>query len=151
MIQTIEPNEREERNLAVLAHMSAIIGGFVVPFGNVAGPLIMYFSYRDKKPFVAEHAKASLNFQITMTIFAVLLIIAALIAYAILLAAVVAGSSDSGKPTPLSTGALAGIFAVLLVCVGFLVWAFVQNILGAIAASKGRVYRYPLSFNFVKK
>jgi uncharacterized protein len=131
--------------------MSAIIGGFVVPFGNVAGPLIMYFSYRDKKPFVAEHAKASLNFQITMTIFAVLLIIAALIAYAILLATVVAGSSDSGKPTPLSTGALAGIFAVLLVCVGFFVWAFVQNILGAIAASKGRVYRYPLSFNFVKK
>ncbi len=135
----------------MLAHLSAIIGGFVVPFGNVAGPLIMYFSYRDKKPFVAEHAKASLNFQLTMTIFAVLLIVAALIVYAILLVTVVAGSSDSGKPTPLSTGALIGIFAVIAACVAFFVWTLVQNILAAIAASKGRTYRYPLSFNFVKK
>lgn len=150
MIETIDPNEREERNLAVLAHMSAIIGGFVVPFGNVFGPLIMWFSYRDKKPFVAEHAKASLNFQITTTIVAVLLIIVALIVYAILLVTVVAGSSDSGKPTPLSTGALIGIFALLIVSVAFLVWTFVQNILGAIAAGKGRLYRYPLARDFVK-
>jgi uncharacterized protein len=150
MIETIDSNEREDRNLAMLSHLSAIIGGFVVPFGNVFGPLIMWFSYRDKKPFVAEHAKASLNFQITMTIFAVLLVIAALVAYAILLATMVAGSSDSGKPTPLSTGALVGIFALVIVCVAFFVWTLVQNILGAIAASKGRAYRYPLSFNLVK-
>jgi uncharacterized Tic20 family protein len=150
MIETIDPNEREERNLAVLAHMSAIIGGFVVPFGNIFGPLIMWFSYRDKKPFVAEHAKASLNFQITTTVVAVLLRIVALIVYAILLVTVVAGSSDSGKPTPLSTGALIGIFALLIVCVGFFVWTFVQNILGAVAAGKGRLYRYPLARDFVK-
>ncbi len=150
MIETIDPNEREERNLAVLAHLSAIIGGFVVPFGNIAGPLIMYFSYRDKKPLVAQHAKASLNFQITMTIVAILLIIAALIVYAILLVTVVAGSSDSGKPTPLSTGALIGIFAVVIACIAFFVWTFVQNILAAVAASKGRTYRYPLAREFVK-
>jgi uncharacterized Tic20 family protein len=150
MIQTIDPNEREDRNLAVLAHLSAIIGGFVVPFGNIAGPLIMYFSYRDKKPFAAEHAKASLNFQITMTIVAVLLIIVALVVYGVLLVTVVAGSSNSDKPTPLSTTALIGIFALIIACVAFFVWTLFQNILGAVAASKGRIYKYPLAREFVK-
>ena len=130
--------------------MSAIIGGFVVPFGNVFGPLIMWFSYRDKKPFVAEHAKASLNFQITMTIAAIALVIVAFVVYAVLLVTVVAASPNSGKPTPTSTGAMIGIFALVIACVAFAVWTLVQNILAAVAAAKGRMYRYPLSRQFVK-
>jgi uncharacterized protein len=151
MIETIDPNEREDRNLTVLTHLSAIIGGFVIPFGNIFGPLIMYFSYRDKKPLVAEHAKASLNFQITITIIAVLLAIVSFIIYGVLIVTMVAGTSpNSDKQTPLSTGALIGIFALLIVVIAFFIWTFVQNVLAAVAAGKGRLYHYPLARNFIK-
>jgi uncharacterized Tic20 family protein len=76
MIETIDATEREERNWGVAAHLSALIGGFVVPFGNFIGPLVVYLQNKNSRPFATEHAKASLNFQITMGIVILLALIA---------------------------------------------------------------------------
>lgn len=51
----------DERTLAILAHVLAIIPGI-----GIFGPLIIYLIRVDGPAFVTENAKESLNFQITV-------------------------------------------------------------------------------------
>jgi uncharacterized Tic20 family protein len=58
----------EERTLATLCHVLTI-------FFWLFPPLIIYLIKKNESAFVAEHARESLNFQITMTIVAIILIV----------------------------------------------------------------------------
>jgi len=60
-----------ERNMAMLCHLVAF-GGFLIPFGNIIGPLIVWMMGKGDSDFVNEHGKASLNFQMSITIFFVI-------------------------------------------------------------------------------
>jgi len=51
----------------MLCHLSAL-AGFVFPFGNILGPLIVWQIKKNEFPSVDVHGKASVNFQITVTI-----------------------------------------------------------------------------------
>ena len=57
-----------EKNMAMLCHLAAF-AGFLVPFGNIIGPVIVWMSGKAESSFVDEHGKASLNFQISLTLF----------------------------------------------------------------------------------
>lgn len=56
---------KEERNWAVLAHVSALL---VYPtlIGGIVGPLVIWLIRRDDMSFAADQAKETLNFQITV-------------------------------------------------------------------------------------
>ncbi len=58
----------DERTLAILCHVLTI-------FFWIFPPLIIYLIKKDDSQFVAEHAKESLNFQITAGIIAIILCI----------------------------------------------------------------------------
>ncbi len=58
----------DEKTLALLAHVLT----FIAP---IIAPLIIYLLKKDDAPFVAYHAKESLNFQITVFIVCFLLVI----------------------------------------------------------------------------
>ena len=60
----------DERLWGMIAHLSAL-AGFIIPFGNIAGPLIVWMIKKDAMPFVDDQGKESLNFQITVTIAAI--------------------------------------------------------------------------------
>jgi uncharacterized Tic20 family protein len=53
----------DERTLAILAHVLAIVPGI-----GIFGPLVIYLLRRDGPAFVTENAKESLNFQLTLLI-----------------------------------------------------------------------------------
>src|SRR3954469_8198514 len=114
-------SQSDERLWATLTHISALVG-IVVGAGFIGwvGPLIIFLVFRDRSAFVADHAKSTLNFQITMAI-----------------AAVIA-------------------FFLWFVLIGFLVTAaiyvvvIVFSIIGAIAATRGERYQYPLSIRFLR-
>ncbi len=57
----------QERNLAMLAHLSAF-AGVLVPFGNLLAPLVFWRVQRHKSAFVAEQALEALNFNISVTL-----------------------------------------------------------------------------------
>jgi uncharacterized Tic20 family protein len=57
-----------EKNLAMLCHLTALLG-FLIPFGNLIGPVIVWMMGKSDSPFVDEHGKASLNFQISLTLY----------------------------------------------------------------------------------
>ncbi|HVS76385.1 MAG TPA: DUF4870 domain-containing protein [Steroidobacteraceae bacterium] len=56
---------RDERNVAMLAHLSAL-AGLIVPLGNILAPLVIWLAQREKSVFVADQALESLNFNITV-------------------------------------------------------------------------------------
>jgi len=58
--------DAEVRQWAMFAHLAAF-AGFVIPFGNIIGPLIVWQMKKDM-PFVNEQGREALNFQITVAI-----------------------------------------------------------------------------------
>jgi uncharacterized Tic20 family protein len=82
--------DREQRQWAVAAHLCGLLwllgsGGLLfIPFGGlvlftVLGPLIIWQTKGRSMPFVAEQAKESLNFQITVLLLGLLFLLLALI------------------------------------------------------------------------
>ena len=64
-------DQKQERTWAMLCHLCALVGflGFLrIPFGNILGPLVVWLVKKNEFPSVDQEGKASLNFQITMTI-----------------------------------------------------------------------------------
>lgn len=58
----------EEKTLALLSHVLTFAVGFLAP-------LIIYLVKKDESAFVRDHAKESLNFQISITLIIILLFI----------------------------------------------------------------------------
>ena len=52
---------QEEKTYGMLAHLLSF-AGFVVPFGNIIGPLVLWL-LKDELPFVDRHGKESLIFR----------------------------------------------------------------------------------------
>ena len=108
----------QERQWALFAHLSAL-AGFLIPFGNVIGPLIVWQIKKAEMPFVDEQGKEALNFQITVTIAAVVCILLMVIFIGILLLPVVA------------------------------IGALVLTVIAAVKATGGEHYRYPISWRLI--
>jgi uncharacterized Tic20 family protein len=146
MIQTIDSTEREERNWGVAAHLSSLVAVAGLPFGHIVGPLVVYLINGEKRPFATEHAKAALNFQITISIGMVLLFFVGLGAYFGAILSAVTKTPEG----PFPVAAFVGLFGVMALFFIGAIWTLVLIIMGAVAASHGRSYRYPFAINFVK-
>ncbi len=109
----------EETNWGLFAHLAAF-AGFIFPIGNIIGPLVIWLTQRDQSDFLAYHGKESLNFQISIVIYAIV----------------------SGFLV------LAGIGILLLLIVGLL-WV-VFTIIGAVRASNGERYKYPFTIRLIQ-
>jgi hypothetical protein len=111
---------KEEQNWAMYCHLAALIG-FVIPLGNVLGPLVIWLMKKDTMPQVDVHGKEALNFQIT-----------------VLLALIVSF---------LLTFVLIGLLLLPIVGIG----ALVLTIMAAIKVSNGQLdYRYPIALRLIK-
>jgi len=108
----------DERMWAMLCHLSAF-AGYLVPFGNIIGPLVIWLIKKDQYAFVDDQGKEALNFQISITIWA---------AVAVVLCFVIIGIP-------------------LLIAV--LIFSVVMTIIAAIKANGGEYYRYPLTIRLV--
>ena len=98
---------------------SALAGFIGVPFGNIVGPLVVWLVMKDEMPFVDDQGKEALNFQISLTIYAVVSGILILVLIGILL-----------------------LFAVFI-------FGLVMVITASVKANSGEVYRYPLCIRFL--
>ena len=111
---------KDEQNWAMICHLSAL-AGFVIPFGNIIGPLIAWQMKKDTMPLVDQHGKEALNFQITVAI-------AALISIALMLVII-------------------GVFLLFVVAIGGLV----MTIIAGIKVSNGELnYKYPFALRLIK-
>jgi uncharacterized Tic20 family protein len=118
--------ESQARTWNMLCHLSALACLIGVPFGNILGPLLVWQIQKDKFPSVIQHGKAALNFQITVTIAAmvaaVVFVVGSFFCFGWLL-----------LPVVLLIGLAGVVFAVI----------------AAIKANNGEDYKYPFSFTLV--
>lgn len=120
MSETPQASSKDEQNWAMYCHLSAL-SGFVIPFGNVLGPLVIWVMKKDTMPLVAEHGKEALNFQIT-----------------VLIAFIVAAAS---------TLILIGFLLMPIVGIA----ALVMTIMAVVKVSGGQLdYKYPFSLRLIK-
>jgi len=109
----------EQKQWAMFTHLSALVG-YIVPFGSIIGPLIMWQIKKNEMPFVDDQGKEALNFQITVAIAAVVCVLLILVLIGILL-----------------------LWVLAIVDLVFIVIA-------AIAANNGQTYRYPINLRLIK-
>ena len=61
--------------LATLAHLSGLIGIFAGGLIGFIGPLLIYLFYRESSSYVGDQAKEALNFQISLFLLAIALVV----------------------------------------------------------------------------
>lgn len=113
------PKDKSENTLGILCHLLGL-GTFVIPFGNIIGPLILWLLKRADSPYLDETGKEALNFNISWTIYTVI--------------------------AALSFFVLIGFVLFPLV---FLAW-LILVVVASIKASEGKIYRYPLTIRLIK-
>jgi hypothetical protein len=113
------PKDKNDNTLGILCHLLAL-AGFVIPFGNILGPLVLWLVKRADSPYLDATGKEAVNFNISWAIYAVV--------------------------AALSIFALIGFLLLPLVC---LVW-LVLVVMAAIKASEGKAYRYPLTIRLIR-
>jgi uncharacterized Tic20 family protein len=110
---------KDAKMFGMLCHLSAL-AGFVIPFGNIIGPLVFWLIKKNEFAFVDDQGKEALNFQITTSLAMIVCLILTLVL----------------------------IGALLLVAVG--VTALIFTIIAAIKANDGVAYRYPFALRLIK-
>ena len=109
----------DETNWGMFAHLSALLG-FLIPFGSIIGPLVIWLTKGKESAHVGTEAKEALNLHITVAI-------AALVAFVLIFVAV-------------------GVLLMAILAVADLVLV----VIAAVSASKGQPYRYPFALRLVK-
>lgn len=121
----------EERQWAMFAHLSALIGGILTAgwagsLGCFIGPLIIWLAKKDTMPFVDDQGKEALNFNITVGIVFLALLVLSVVTFGI--------------------GLIIAIPGWIIVGIAWLV----LTIIAAIKANEGVTYRYPLTLRLIK-
>lgn len=97
------------------------LGWLIIPYiGNILGPLILWLLKREGSMFIDEQGKESVNFQISVTIYAV--------AASLLIVVGV------------------GIALIPFIFVGDAILV----VIAAVNANKGELYRYPLTLRLIR-
>lgn len=110
---------KDERTWGMLAHLVALAGYLILPFGNIIAPLVVWLMKKDESQFVGEQAKESLNFQISCTIYMVVALISLFLLIGIILVPVVYA------------------FGLIL------------TLVATVKANNGVPYRYPLTLRLI--
>jgi hypothetical protein len=118
----------EQQTWRVLAHASAFVQLVGIP--SVVGPLVVWLIRRDDA-VVEPHARAALNFQLSIMIY---FMVGGLVA---VVAAV----------TIIGLGLTALIVVLLLI---LFILELVFALLATLAASRGELFVYPMSLNLIK-
>lgn len=108
----------EEKAWAMMAHLSLFIFGIIAP-------IIIFFAFRKKSTFIADQAKEAINFQVSYSIYATILIFMAIFMYKLIL-----------------------FFLIAAIAMGL--FAFVLMVLAAIGSFNGVTFHYPFTLSLVK-
>ena len=118
-MESIYYTNNEERTMSMLCHLSAL-AMFVIPFGSILGPLIVWLVKKDQYPEVDRQGKDAINFHLSMLIYTLVAVFLILILVGIMLLVVI------------------GIFTLIMI------------IIASIKSNNGERFEYPLSIKFIQ-
>ena len=112
------PANKDENMWAMFCHLSALVG-FVIPFGNIIAPLVIWTLKKDESEHVNDQGKEAINFQISITVY---ILISVLLIFVVI-----------GIP--------------MLIIIG--IFSLIMTVIAAINANDGNKYRYPFTIRFI--
>lgn len=116
----------EERQWALFGHLSALSGLITGGVGNIVGPLVIWLVKKDTMPFASDQAKEALNFNITLLIAGLALVVLTVVTI--------------------------GLAIVLTMPIGIAVFVgwLVLTVMAAMKVNEGGAYRYPFTLRLIK-
>ena len=126
MTESNEELSKDSRMWAMFCHLAGL-AGFVIPvvISGIIAPLIVWQVKKDEHPFIDEHGKEAVNFQISISLYMVIGIVACLVT---------------------CIGAV--LIPFLAVALG--IFDLVFLLIAALKANNGEHYRYPICIRFIK-
>jgi uncharacterized Tic20 family protein len=115
-----QPISKDARMWAMFCHLAGLCNFILPAIGNIIGPLIIWQLKKEEHPFVDTNGKEALNFQISITIYAII----SLITFVICI----------------------GPFILATVIIFDLIFLLIA----AVKANNGLEFRYPLTIRFIK-
>lgn len=116
----VEIDQKQERMWGMLCHLTALVAFIGIPFGNILGPLVIWLLKRNEIPLVDEQGKEALNFQISMTIYAIV------------------------------AGLLIFIVIGIPLLIGLAIANLVLVIIASMKVNNGEKYQYPVTIRLIK-
>lgn len=96
------------------------LAGYAIPFGSIVAPIALWIAWRGEDAYILEQGREAVNFQLSVFIYALVSVVLMLV--------------------------LVG-FILIFVLAAF---QFVMTIIGAVRASAGEPFRYPVTLRFVR-
>jgi uncharacterized Tic20 family protein len=113
-------SEKEERQWAMFAHIGTFCSIFV-PLGNFIAPIVIWQMKKHESEFVVDQAKESLNFQITIVIYALISFF------------------------------LVFIFIGFFLIFALVIFSLITVIIAGVKANEGEYYRYPMCIRLISQ
>ncbi|MGB0895788.1 MAG: DUF4870 domain-containing protein [Flavobacteriaceae bacterium] len=141
------------KNIASFIHIG-VFAKYVFPLGNFIAPLLIWTINKDRSDFINQNGKQVINFQLSVIVY---LIVMALICipfalhmgFSIEQLQELNGTITAYDVSTFTTNII--IFIILgVLAIGLLILELYATITGAIKASNGELYHYPISIPFIK-
>lgn len=117
-MEQITYTNNDERTFSILCHLSAL-SGLIIPFGHIIGPLVFWLLKKDECPEVDRQGKAALNFQLSLTIYAII------------------------------AGLLVIILVGFVLLGAIFLYGLIMTIVASVKSSNGERFEYPLSLQLI--
>jgi len=145
------------KNTATLTHLSAL-SQYFIPFGNYIFPIIIWSTQREKSEYVNAQGKQTINFQLSLLVYTLVL---AIIAIPVFFISVLKNipfntimNGDDVMIQNLDLHHISGMVAVVLMAVilfvAMKVAEFFLIIYASVKTSNGEDFKYPLTIAFLK-
>ena len=118
-MEEFKPWGMELKSYLLLMHLSQL-AGFIIPFGGLIVPIIMWATNKDQSREIDNHGKVILNWIISAMIYGAICFVLIFV--------------------------VIGVFGLMALGLCGLIFA----IIGAIKANEGTLWQYPLSIKFFK-
>ena len=146
-----------EKNNSALIHISTL-SQYFIPFGNYIFPVLIWSSKKEQSEFINNHGKSVLNFQLSTFLYSLILLLIAIPTF------IFGVFNNSNFENWINKGDhnfsivdvqnFSNFLIVLVIAIMlFLLLKFAEFILiilGAVKASNGEEYNYPLTIKFIK-
>lgn len=141
---------QNEKNTSFLIHLSAYLG-FIFPFGSIVGPIIMWSVNKEKSTYLDDNGREAVNFNLSYTLY---LFILGMIAFPFAFRAFFRHLRHMDDFENLNFhfdfDSLFGFLSIASIITVLSVIKFILILVAAVKASRGEIYKYPLSINFLK-
>jgi hypothetical protein len=145
-----------QKNTSAFIHLSTLLKYFF-PFANYIAPLLIWTFNKDKA-FVDEHGKQAINFQLSTLVYTLLIVLICLpfiIIFATDFISLIETIDRSVEAISVNniqnlSGYILLFGLALLLMLALFVFEIYAVINASIHASRGLLYKYPLSIPFIK-